>query len=72
MTRRADLDSMLESHAELRRRLARADDVADRVRVISQAPLFSLWSEVKAALEEASEEIERLKARIRSLEGEDA
>ena len=72
MSRRADLESILEGNLQLRKKLAEAEDVAARIRVIANAPCFSFWAEIRAALEEASEEIDRLKARVRSLEGEDA
>lgn len=46
------------------------------MRMLASAPLFSLWTEVKAELEQAADELDRMKLerrqmqeRIRSLEG---
>jgi hypothetical protein len=66
------LENLLQANLELRARMERAETVSQRIRVISDAPIFSFWFEVKAELKNAAETIERLEARIRSLEGEDA
>lgn len=44
------------------------EDRAERMRMLASAPLFSLWTEVKRELEEASVEIDRLRSRIAELE----
>lgn len=44
------------------------EDRAERMRMLASAPLFSLWTEVKRELEEASAEIDGLKRRISELE----
>jgi hypothetical protein len=67
-----DLEQTLAVALEYRERLARATDSPSRLRVLSDAPLFSLWHEVRKELKTAADEIESLRARIRALEGEDA
>ena len=67
-----DLEQTLAVALEYRERLANANDRSSRLRVLSDAPLFSLWHEVRVELKNAADEIETLKARIRALEGEDA
>ena len=67
-----DLEQTLSVALEYRERLANANDRSSRLRVLSDAPLFSLWHEVRVELKNAADEIETLKARIRALEGEDA
>lgn len=67
-----DLEQTLAVALEYRDRLARATDCPARLRVLSDAPLFSLWHEVRNELKQAADEIETLKARVRALEGEDA
>jgi hypothetical protein len=67
-----DLEQTLAVALEYRDRLARSTDRSDRLRVLSDAPLFSLWHEVRNELKTAADEIETLKARVRALEGEDA
>ena len=59
--------------------LAQCEDGLERMRMLSTAPLFSLWTEVRRELEWGAGEIERLRdenrrmrARIAALEGEDA
>lgn len=58
--------------------LAQCEDGLERMRMLSAAPLFSLWTEVRRELEWGAGEIERLRdenarmrARIAALEGED-
>lgn len=67
-----DLEQALAVALEYRERLSRATDRSDRLRVLSDAPIFSLWHEVRNELKNAADEIESLKARVRALEGEDA
>jgi hypothetical protein len=38
------------------------------MRMLASAPMFSLWREIKVELEEAAEEIDKLKKRVRELE----
>jgi len=59
--------------------LNRCEDRVERLRLLCSAPLFSLWGDCRREMEDAASELERmareieiLKARIRSLEGEDA
>ena len=59
--------------------LTRCEDSTERLRMLSSAPLFSLWSDCRREMEDAASEIERLRIevrrleiRVRSLEGEDA
>jgi hypothetical protein len=66
------LENLLAANLELRARMARAESVSERIRVISDAPMYSFWTEVKDELKQAADTIERLEARIRALEGEDA
>lgn len=65
---RNDVDVMLD----YRRRLADATDRVDRLRILSDAPLFSFWHDVREEVKKAADEIEALRARVRALEGEDA
>lgn len=67
-----DLEQTLAISLEYRDRLARAVDRPARLRVLSDAPLFSLWHDVRNELKNAADEIDTLKARVRALEGEDA
>lgn len=67
-----DLEQTLAISLEYRDRLARAVDRPARLRVLSDAPLFSLWHDVRNELKNAADEIDALKARVRALEGEDA
>lgn len=66
------LDAAFANAIEYREKLANAVDRPSRLRVLSDAPLFSLWHDVRLELKEAASEIEALKARVRALEGEDA
>lgn len=66
------LDAAFANAIEYREKLASAVDRSSRLRLLSDAPLFSLWHDVRLELKEAASEIEALKARIRALEGEDA
>lgn len=66
------LDAAFANAIEYREKLASATDRSARLRVLSDAPLFSLWHDVRLELKEAANEIEALKARVRALEGEDA
>ena len=66
------LDAAFANAIEYREKLSNATDRPSRLRVLSDAPLFSLWHDVRLELKEAANEIEALKARIRALEGEDA
>ncbi len=66
------LDAAFANAIEYREKLASATDRPSRLRVLSDAPLFSFWHDVRLELKEAANEIEALKARIRALEGEDA
>lgn len=66
------LEAALETAIDYRRRISEAQSRSERLRVLSYAPLFSLWDDVRRELQEAAEEIERLERRVRSLEGEDA
>lgn len=59
--------------------LAQCEDGLERMRMLSSAPLFSLWTDIRRELEWGAEEIGRLReenrrmrARIAALEGEDA
>ncbi len=59
--------------------LAQCEDGLERMRMLSTAPLFSLWTDVRRELDWGAAEIERLReenarirARIAALEGEDA
>lgn len=70
MTRR--LEALLEGNLELRRRMARADTLEERLRVISDAPIYTFWTEIRDEIKEAADELERLRNRIKALEGEDA
>jgi uncharacterized protein YicC (UPF0701 family) len=63
-----DVDVMLD----YRRRLHDATDRVDRLRILSDAPLFSFWHDVREEVKKAADEIEALRARVRALEGEDA
>lgn len=51
--------------------LVAIDDRAERMRMLATAPMFSLWSQAKQQLEEAADEIERLRKRIDELEAGD-
>ncbi len=66
------LDAAFANAIEYREKLSSAVDRPSRLRLLSDAPLFSLWHDVRLELKEAASEIEALKARIRALEGEDA
>ena len=44
------------------------EDRAERMRMLASAPLFTLWSDVRAELEGAASEIDRLRKRIAELE----
>lgn len=57
---------------DYRRRLYAADDRVDRLRILSDAPLFTFWHDVREEVKKAADDIEALRARIRALEGEDA
>ncbi|NBV61858.1 MAG: hypothetical protein EBR73_12425 [Rhodobacteraceae bacterium] len=70
MTRR--LEALLEGNLELRRRMARADTLEERLRVISDAPIYTFWTEIRDEIKEAADELERLRNRVKALEGEDA
>lgn len=59
--------------------LAQCNDRIERLRVLSSAPLFSLWTDCKKELEDAAIALEAaririatLEARLKALEGEDA
>lgn len=41
------------------------------MRMLATAPMFSLWSQAKQQLEEAADEIDRLRKRIDELEAGD-
>lgn len=66
------LEAAFANAIEYREKLSSAVDRPSRLRLLSDAPLFSLWHDVRLELKEAASEIEALKARIRALEGEDA
>ena len=66
------LDAAFANAIEYREKLSSAVDRPSRLRLLSDAPLFSLWHDVRLELKEAANEIDALKARIRALEGEDA
>ena len=40
------------------------------MRMLASAPLFSLWTECRRELEEAADEIDRLRKRIAEIEGD--
>lgn len=46
------------------------EDRSERMRMLATAPLFTLWSWCKDELEQAANEIDRLKARVAQLEDE--
>ena len=46
------------------------EDRSERMRMLASAPLFSLWSDVRAELEGAANELQSLKARIAELEAQ--
>lgn len=48
--------------------LARCTSQTERLRMLASAPLFSLWTECKRELEASADEIERLRAIIKTLE----
>lgn len=50
------------------RALASCEDRCERMRMLASAPMFSLWREIKVELEEAADEIDKLKQRVRELE----
>lgn len=47
------------------------EDRTERMRMLSSAPLFSLWTECKRELEWAADEIDRLRKRVADLEASD-
>lgn len=65
---RTDVDVALD----YRRRLLAAEDRVDRLRILSDAPLFTFWHDVREEVKKAADDIEALRARVRALEGEDA
>lgn len=50
--------------------LARAEDDCERMRMLSMSPLHSLWVEARNELIRGADEIQRLRARVRELEGQ--
>lgn len=59
--------------------LSQCETQTERLRVLSSAPLFSLWTDCKRELEAAAETIDAMEARVkaletrlRAMEGEDA
>lgn len=46
------------------------EDRSERMRMLASAPLFSLWMECRRELEEAADEIDRLRKRISEIEGD--
>jgi hypothetical protein len=45
-------------------RLMRAIDIADRLQLLSDAPMYSFWSDIKSELARASDEIRMLRRQL--------
>lgn len=45
-------------------RLLRAADLADRAQILSDSPMFSFWTDIKATLKACEEEIRSLRRQL--------
>jgi hypothetical protein len=45
-------------------RLMRAGDIADRAALLSDSPMFSFWTDIKATLKSCEEEIRSLRRQL--------
>lgn len=58
----------LEASKKYQETLSKKSDRVERLRILSNLPIYSVWREIREELQEAADEIERLRKRVEELQ----